>query len=151
IPMEVPQRPLPETWLAIASMPANRRAAVRERAKFPWCRRPAPQLPVTLSTPHSLLRQKEPVSLENDAAFAACHERLQCLHGLLALRPVQNDPALLQPGIGIERDHPVSTSCLHGGGQRQRQGDEPSVCRPPFHVLSCLSDVLAQDQAILHV
>src|SRR2546427_7919988 len=88
-----------------------------------------------------LLRQEEPVPLENSGALGTLDVVQECTSRLLIFGGLQHHRALLKTRIGLHRNLPIYAALLHGGSDRQRQGDNADIGGAGLDKLRCLRDI----------
>src|SRR5207249_1849800 len=82
---------------------------------------------INLLVMRGLLREEEAVPLEDSGALGTLDVVQECTSRLLIFGGLQDHRALLKTRIGLHRNLPIHAACLHGGSNRQRQGDDADI------------------------
>src|SRR2546426_12490041 len=79
------------------------------------------QKSINLPIMPGLLRQEEPVPLEDGGALRTLDVVQELTSRLLIFGGLQDHRALLKTRIGLHRNLPIHAACLHGGGGPPRK------------------------------
>src|SRR2546425_2819963 len=99
------------------------------------------QKSINLPIMPGLLRQEEPVPLEDGGALGTLDVVQECTSRLLIFGGLQDHRSLLKTRICIDGDFPIRSGLFHGRSNGERQGDNADIGAAGLDKLRCLRDI----------